>query len=236
MSTKRKATYNEQIKQRDKHTINGYMRHMEMEIFSSESFYNNIPLIINYLCVKYYHISTDRFNHALHGDNMKVTDNKISFEFNSAYQTTSAFLSNTVHSGCHHWKFRLNCFGNDQPLIYVGVWKSGYDPQIALNLPFCSPQVHGDKALYALNCGFGKLRGCVNIKIIGLKYCNECIDGDIVDMYLDLNNHELKYSVNDKDCGKAFDVEVNQSYTAVVCFGESNINNIVKLVSYETRN
>ena len=69
-----------------------------------------------------------------------------------------------------------------------------------------------------LNLFYGELRGYSE-----KNYCPKCKEGDIIDMYLDLNNFELKYSINDKDYGKAFDVE-NTSYRAVVCCGGSDDN------------
>eukprot|EP01084_Bolivina_argentea_P002038 3759_1 len=123
MTTEKTISYNDKIEAKDKSTINGYIRETEQNIFSSnnESFYNNIPMIINYLCIKYYHISKDRFDPILHGNGVSVSDNKIT---KTTHGASSSFLSNIVSNHKHHWRFKIV---NKRP-IYIGVRANKTDP------------------------------------------------------------------------------------------------------------
>eukprot|EP01084_Bolivina_argentea_P121779 215830_1 len=123
MATEKTVSYNDKIKAKDKLTVNGYIRRDEQNMFSSnnESSYNNIPVIINYLCIKYYHISKDKFHLILHGTNINVSDNKITM---TSWQPSSAFLSNIVSNHKHQWRFQIV---NKRP-VYIGVRANKTDP------------------------------------------------------------------------------------------------------------
>ena len=57
-----------------------------------------------------------------------------------------------------------------------------------------------------------------------------CVEGDVVEMILDLDALELKYAVNDVEYGVAFKVE-NTSYRAVVsAYGDGDV---LELLSYK---
>ena len=77
MSNTQKESYNDKIKKADKSSVNGYIREIERKSFSNESFYKTIPMVINYLCIKYYHESKDRFDPDLHGKAVKVTNEEV---------------------------------------------------------------------------------------------------------------------------------------------------------------
>ncbi len=50
-------SYNDEIKGKDKSIVNGYIRTIEQNIYPLI-----FPMVLNYLCIKYYHISKDRFD------------------------------------------------------------------------------------------------------------------------------------------------------------------------------
>ena len=106
-------TYRERIKLNDELTVYGYSRKIEMDILAPSENYNNIPLEIIELCIKYYHIVPDRFDPDLNDPNkmlLKITDDKVlaaSADKPAGGGVYNAFLTNTMDSGCHHWKFKL---------------------------------------------------------------------------------------------------------------------------------
>ncbi len=217
MSTQKTISYNDEIKRKDKSTVNGYIRKIEPNIFSL-----NIPMVVNDLCIKYYHISKDRFDPILHGKDITVSDNKITFKISNKfeYSNSSAFLSNIVSNGKHQWKFKIV---NKKTYPYIGVRPNKTDPNDnELNDNNELNQCVRGYGLFGLWYPryYGLLRGlkyndsrtlfCVN-----KKYCpTRKNDGDIIDMYLDLNKFELSFVINNKHYGKAFDVD-KTSYRAV---------------------
>ena len=109
MMSDENETYNDTIKKKDECTINGYIRIIENESFMNHSFYMNIPRIINYLCMKFYHESKDRFHPHLHGS---------TYELQRAQSTVNQqmmqhilpnqLLSNIVRKGYHEWRFMIH--------------------------------------------------------------------------------------------------------------------------------
>eukprot|EP01084_Bolivina_argentea_P002041 3763_1 len=202
MTTEKTISYNDKIEAKDKSTINGYIRETEQNIFSSnnESFYNNIPMIINYLCIKYYHISKDRFDPILHGNGVSVSDNKITKT--SWAGSSSSFLSNIVSNHKHHWRFKTV---NLRP-TYIGVRANKTDPNNndlnSIHYPWGGDDQNGS---FGIHLYTGELRG--DPQRNNEKYCPGCNSGDIIDMYLDLNKFELSFAINNKHYGKAFDVD-----------------------------
>lgn len=240
MASQKMTSYNDKVKHRDELTVSGYVRETEKNVFSYRTFYHHVPATITSLCGKYYHIARDKFHQTLHGDKMMVTDVSVQLTLGDvAEHFESAFLSNIMNSGEHHWRFCL-LTKVETPLVYVGVWKcNDYDPHDALNDTIYQNEKHGDNATYALNLGFGELRGCIDETLQEQQYCPEYKTGDIIDMYLDLNVNELRYSINDKDFGKAFNVE-QTSYIAVIgMIGGDSMNKgwdaTIQLLEYETK-
>ncbi len=215
MTTEKTISYN---KGKDKSTVNGYIRKIEQNIFSSnnESFYNNIPTIINYLCISYYHISKDRFDPILHGKHIRVSDNWISWKPYGCllFRGSSAFLSNIVSNHKHQWRFKII---NTKTYAYIGVRANKTDPTDnelnSLHYPLGSQAKNGSFGLQ-LKFESSLLRG--DPQRINEQYCPVCSKDDIIDMYLDLNKFELSFAINNKHYGKAFDVD-KTSYRAVCC-------------------
>lgn len=223
--------YCDKVRQVDTLCVDGYIREMETRFFGNDanSFYDKIPLDINSLCIAYYHIQKDRFDPALHVNDSRITDDTILEVDYAKYGVAviSGFLSNIVSKGIHHWQFRIknhkyssNC--------YIGIFKTKYDPH-GLQHEYLT-MVHSSRAIYAINGRFGELRGDINNALQNEKYCSVFKNNDIIDMYLDLNKYELRYSVNDQDCGKAMDVE-QTTYRA--CVGVDEKEECVSLILYE---
>ncbi len=216
MITQKTISYNDEIKGKDKSTVNGYIRKIEQ---NNESFNNNIPMIINYLCINYYHISKDRFDPILHGKDITVSDNKITFKISNKfdYSNSSAFLSNIVSNGKHQWRFKII---NKKTWPYIGVTPNKTDPNDNEHNNELNQCVRYDGyGLFGLWYPryYGLLRGLKLLWFITWTktYCpTRKSDGDIIDMYLDLNKFELSFAINNKHYGKAFDVD-KTSYRAI---------------------
>ena len=97
-----------------------------------------------------------------------------------------------------------------------------------------SDNINGAACFYGVNCCNGQLRGgddSFNIDQAHKKFCDKVKEGDIIDMWLDLNDKELKYCINDKDYGKAFDEMEQTDYRAAVAVYRSGEE--VELVKYD---
>ena len=227
MTTERTVSYNDEIKAKDKTTINGYIREIENNVFLSDnnSFYKNIPMIINYLCNKYYHQSKDRFHPILHGKNIKVTANTMKM---LKHMSASAFLSNVVSKHRHQWRFKIKAMSN---ILYIGIWPNESDPDdkslSSLHYP-SSAQQSNYSGVFGLNLEYGQLRGDPARHCD--EYCPPCATGDIIDMYLNMNKYELSFAVNNKYYGKAFDV--NKTLYRAACCGFTKFDQL-QLVFYK---
>ena len=65
-----------------------------------------------------------------------------------------------------------------------------------------------------------------------LIYVMERIWFKLIQYTLDLKTSELKYVINDKDCGKAFDIPSGEYRVGIVLYSNQNS---VQLLSYQTK-
>ena len=84
---------------------------------------------------------------------------------------------------------------------------------------------------YGVNFSRGQLRG--DLKRDDAKYCAKCKNGDIIDMYLDFKSMELRYSVNNRTCKRAFDIPQGSYRASVAMFFPSDK---LTLLMYKTSN
>eukprot|EP01083_Nonionella_stella_P126425 382661_1 len=171
----------------------------------------------------------DCFDPMGHTKAFTLSANNMVATTNEAFRAT-AYLSKEVKSGVHRWRFKILSYSNNA--IDIGLWKSKYGIQL-------------EKAARLMQKGKGKLyMYCVTYAYLSKgdlgdgrhdvdSYGTRCVKGDIIDMILDLNKLELKYVVNDKDYGVAFNVE-KTSYKAVL--NMSGYGYAIELVSYATTN
>eukprot|EP01084_Bolivina_argentea_P257898 434588_1 len=223
------VSYNDKIKINDEYTVDGYIRKIESKILSTNSsFYSNIPHVINYVCMQYYHISKDRFDPILHSNQITIIEN-ICGKGDTGLSLRTAFLSNIVTKGYHHWKFKLI---NSGFILYLGIWKTIHDENKVLDTDITYNYRTGDDrdCAYLLYPQYGRLRGATNNEKD--EYCNSCSNGDIIDMYLDLYNNELTFAINDKNYNKAFDIDNTYQYRAVI---NASGTWKVKLLQYKTK-
>ena len=179
--------------------------------------------------MKYYHESKDRFDPILHGSYTDVTDNTA---YKPSGRAQSIFLSNVVSNGVHQWRFRADTIRERFGICFIGIWNNEVDTRPYLDKLCCTkgPEAAIRGKVFGLNCARGQLRGDADRD--NQQYCPKCNDNDIVDMYLDFNNMELKYSVNNKDYGKAFNIPEGSYRASISLYWK---NDKVTLVFYHAK-
>ena len=218
--------YNDQMKKKDKLAVNGYVREIEDKSFKNHSFYRNIPMIINYLCMKFYHESKDRFDPKLHSSFVSIMNKSCELNRLDNYHFESAFLSNIVSKGVHQWRFKFastlkerRCYGS----MYIGIINNQVDATKYLNTQ-CYPVGMNRSELrrkaYGVNFAMGEFRG--DYTGDNEKVCERCKDGNIIDMFLDFKNMELRYCVNDKDYGKPCNISKGSYRACVTLYFETD--------------
>ena len=223
--TTKYESYNEHVKKKDKSTVDGYIRDVEVKLFANHSFYTAIPSVINHLCSKYYHESKDRFHPTFCSEMMEITNNCVT----STRCSASAFLSNAISTGIHHWRFKIKLRGFSYlfQTVFIGIISDSFNLE-NLNALY-QYQFHQS---FGLNVVDGERAGFCDI--IHEEYCPGCKDNDIVDMILDLSQRELKYIINDKDYETAFDMIPEGRYRAGISMF-THSGNSVELISYQAK-
>jgi len=150
-----------------------------------------------------------------HSSNMAVVDSGRSVAKKST-GWGSAFLTETVREGLHHWRFKLQSLDSRRRYyVLFGIWKTQSGPPI-LDSFFTDRKHNG----YALNVIDGtltdpRLPGCG-----GIKYAAYCKAGDTVDMFLDLERLLLTFAINGKHYEKGQRVEEAEYKAAVTMYWE----------------
>ena len=164
---------------------------------------------------------TDSWDEHFKANYLEIDDKSI---INTAdgYEYGSAYLKRVVYDGIHKWKFRIDKYRSGWQLI--GVFKTKYNAITQTYFERNQNQSYG----FVLNNGWlsdpqtngGKLKD----------YGVKCVDGDIVEMTLNMIDLCLSFKINDIDYGKAFDVE-QTSYKAAVTL--RNKDTKFTLLSYQ---
>ena len=153
----------------------------------------------------------DEFTANNHGFKLSLNN---SIATKSSVGGGAVFLKNKVNSGAHQWRFRL---AKGSYAVSIGVWKAKYK---CINTKLLTAYEFKGK-VYAFNVNAFKNGGTLTdgdgrtYEESLCSYSGACSEGDIIDMFLDLNKLELSFSVNEEHKGVAFKVE-NTSYIAVV--------------------
>ena len=209
------------IDQDSKDCVNGYVRELQ-ELFPSDAIYYTIPPLIIHWILLYFYI-WEKFDADNCCSNFKICNQ---LQNKTVTKTSSnpgaAYLTNIIKSGVHFWKFKLIRLNKSGWSITIGVWRNNHSKIInKLMSSFeCRRKVYGWRVNYNLLCDIKTFSGIAR-----------CYQGDTVEMLLDLNQKELKYSKNN---GKMFTAYTNiedTSYTAVVC--AYCMTDCIQLISYE---
>ena len=199
------------IPSRNKNLIFGYVKDNWEKINKSKI----IPEMIKYMFLIYFNIDIDTFDKNMTNDAFEIlgNDSMISLPshlydlFLGSGANIDSYLSNVIltqNGGIHAWKFRQNAVNwNDS----IGISKIS-----SLNLV-------GDLDKDGQYCFM--LSGNLLESREGLRdyiceaYGEAYKTNSIIEMILDCNNKSLRWIINNKDYGKAFDIE-DGSYRAAV--------------------
>lgn len=210
------------IDQDTKDLINGYIRGHQNQTKPNGS-PTNIPVSIGYICALFYFIFIDAWHKDRHAlkymisgdDNTTITSTKDDEDDDD--EESSACLTTTAIKGKHHWKFKITKWPKAiYAYIILGIVKDNQDfNKIAgtflghhANATYCwdlqqmELNIHGNEGISEWKGGYG----------------TSPVQGDTVDMYLDLDALVLSFGVNGTHFGKAFDVDAGYGYVGAVSF------------------
>eukprot|EP01084_Bolivina_argentea_P147055 257347_1 len=212
------------VDQRSKDTVNGFIREFQSILP------NNIPPLINHICLVFY-APRDIWDNQHISKKMQLIDESCITKISDDWDFCSAFGKNIIESGQFHWKFRIEkvqAVGLGWYIV-LGIWKIKSENKPPVHTYFTH---NGDKGAYAFvtdsarlvsRCG-GTYRKIQPIDINNrtdiyenrtIEYGIQCKTGDIIDMYLDLNELSLSFAINNHDYGTAFEIE-NTAYRMAV--------------------
>merc|ERR1712048_731827 len=120
-------------------------------------------------------------------------------------------MGQEVSTGVHYWKFKIVklLLAYNNYTHYFGIWgtKSTGDPM--KRFMSCKPAY---SFCAGNNWTYGPGASQTKYYVTGRK----CKSGDIIEMICDFNKLTLRYKINDKDCGIAFNNIQKCAYRAAV--------------------
>eukprot|EP01084_Bolivina_argentea_P208738 355760_1 len=215
--------------QKDITIVFGYIRKCQSHLFPSNITYYTIPDLVIHLCLSYYHILMDKWHIDSLCDEF-ILENETLITNNAEWDNDSecyrtAFLSNIIESGKHKWTFQI--------LNYKGK-SHGYNYFFGIHkISSCRDLKELSKTYFTQDTKnvYGWLASCRMLLDLSYdddegscseRYGQEIKDNDIVEMCIDLYNMQLKYIINGKDYGKAFDIEKTKYRAAVLLSCQGN--------------
>ena len=208
-----------QIPQRNKDLAFGYVHEKEKENKMA------VPEIIKYLCLVYFN-STDLFDPDQHGDAIQINGNSMIAEMN-AVDVENVYLKNVVSAGIHVWKFKSigDCDELGTPDM-IGIFNMEYNHLIGKHDGrYFDNYYDTDKcACICHGYGFasdGILTNEEDPSDWGKKYGDHgWKKDDIIEMRLDFNKQYLKFKVNEKGYGVAFEIDATKKWKAAISVGQ----------------
>ena len=214
----------EKIDQQCIDSVFGYIRNAQKLFINDKRIYYTIPISINHICALYYASYFDKFYKWSIGKRMILSKNKLTI-IQKKTGFNSAFLTKIIDRGVYHWIFRLDV------VSIPGVWST--------TIGIFDSDEQDDDDDYPINKRFleGYEKGYgwspCNAKLINTKtgickkddkdYGIKCDQGDIIEMFVDMNKLELSYVVNGQDFGVAFKIRDSYYQAAInlFCTGDS---------------
>ena len=209
----------------------------------------DVPLGIIQLCLAFL-LNVDQWDCNNKGTHLKmsgvlnqIVENTNPLEEKSEnYQSILGTL--TLDSGKHHWKFRIAKIDLSKPSyarLAIGVIRINKLTKTQLN-EIVETYMTKYGNVYAVILNNEDKEATVTDPDEGYDLGNYgvcCKDvGDIIDMYLDLDNYKMSYSINGKNYGDPFEPHsceiAKDEYKMVMTLGQMGI--AVELVSYQQVN
>ena len=187
----------------------GYIRKQRLPLFPDAL----IKLVISF------YIPTDKWDKNCMGNLMILNEHNNAITHSAQTGHQSAFLENVIDSGIIHWKFKLLSEGGDDWNSLIGIWKV-HDPLTDGSdgferTPPITAWFPSSGHAYTFWAQQGKKGGKSGYPDDG-EYGIKCTKDDVIEMYLNMNEGLLGFIINDKDYGKAFDIDTRCQYRAVV--------------------
>ena len=198
METKKKTILTSLTKE---YLISGYIR--EFETISKTL----IPKEINAICLMYYQF--EQWDADCIHEDYEINENILIKKKSSM---TTAFLSNIMDKGKHHWRFQIET--PDGEAIDIGIFKEECDSKRCID---SYPGKQANEAYMFSTSGHVNTYNEANAWY--KQYGKKCKSGDIIDMVLDFDDLSLSFSINDKSYGKAHEnIEITQYRAAVYLY------------------
>eukprot|EP01084_Bolivina_argentea_P209045 356180_1 len=202
------------VNDQSKLIVYGYLREFQNDTFyeiSKLNPYYNVPEIVQNICLIYYH-AYDKWDSQYIAKVHTLNEENQCIEHTGETSYRSSFCSTIVDYGKYHWKFKIKHIPESGGWMVIGIWKTISMSKPPTNTYF----TEGDS--YKSGYGYVIPYAWITNATGGGKggaYGVECKSGDIVDMFLNFDDLTLKYSVNDKDMGVAFNI-TNTPYRAAI--------------------
>ena len=141
------------------------------------------------------------------GNDMAINGNIV--ELTKTPHCQSAYLKQEVSNGVHHWIFKIVSLKHyDYYTHHIGIRGTNSTGNALQYF------MRGNPA-YSFCCSQGRLLGPKG-QLTNANYGIKCKSGDIVEMFCDFNEMTLRYSVNGKDYGIAFENIQKCAYKAAI--------------------
>eukprot|EP01084_Bolivina_argentea_P209042 356176_1 len=204
------------VNDKSKLIVYGYLREFQNDTFHEickVNPYYNIPEIIQNICVIYYHLY-DEWDSQYIANVHTLNEENQCIEHTGRLKYESSFCSTIAHSdyGEYHWKFKIKHDIKQVYWIVIGIWKTMSKPKPPTHTHFTEGSSY--KSGYGYVVTEAQTTGPTG-GVSGGSYGVKCKSGDIVDMFLNFDDLTLKYSVNDKDMGVAYQI-TNTPYRAAI--------------------
>ena len=189
----------------------GFVKESQKLLSDSSSYWNISDLII-FIILSFYQIK-DEWDEENSHKAYKIEDDilvKVDEE-NAWVKNRSAFMTQIVSKGTFRWKFKI------VHIVEPGQWNDFIIGIINANrnLKYVSTGFYCDSNGHGYDAGKGRLwNPSYDVTTYGIA----CKGNDIIEMELNMNELYLKYIINGKDYGKAFDVEPGKYKAAVYLY------------------
>eukprot|EP01084_Bolivina_argentea_P305914 528517_1 len=208
------------MKQQRKDVVTGYVRNYS---------HKNIPYPLIQICMAYY-LLYDKWDNKLKGDNVEIRGiyDEIAETKSTVYQ--SVFGHNIISDGQHYWKLEVLQFGQTSHHL---TWR--------LMIGICNDnvcaKVKNDYFTSAQNMSYAFVGNNYSVSHLattgiscGFYGSTLCKSGDIIEMFVDMDIGTMKYIINSKDHGKAFDINKDEKYKLAVTISNGSA---FKILSYK---
>ena len=225
MNTSLDLTEYKNLDQRTKDLVSGYIRNEERQLII------DIPKLINYICALFYSFK-DEWNKKQTSSRYLISDDKVTIQnMTDVFDHQMAFLTNVARMGQHHWKFKINEWLKYYIIIGIVkyekiddlIQKSGKGDYLGVepDVAYCLDIEAAELNIHNMSDGWNQ----------DDEYGVCCKEGDVIDMYLDLDKLELSFAINDTYYGKAFDIDSGFGYVAAASYGQDT--NKITLLTYD---